>query len=235
MIEDYLNQLKIEPDVFQSWKQFLFCHCSSRVCIANKNFEEGCEWLTQAMHHWLAIYEGQNNAWLIPAMKTVAFNLVDLAIRADGISEVTDPHLSAHKHVGQTCRNLNSEIVCLQSFGARGSLEAAFAVICRSGKKGSGLAVSNALCKLYFKLDEIQMAAVFQTRVDSQLTLSFDEFPRQDRVTWKYYTGLIAMERLKFREAEECLTCALEQSNRDAARNIQKILFLLIPVPPFHS
>lgn len=74
------------------------------------------------------------------------------------------------------------------------------------------------------------MAPVFQTRVDSQLTLSFDEFPREDRVTWKYYTGLIAMERLKFREAEECLSYALEQSDCDATRNIQKILFLLIPV-----
>ena len=75
------------------------------------------------------------------------------------------------------------------------------------------------------------MAVAFQSRVNSQLTLSFDEFPQEDRVTWKYYNGLIAMERLKFREAEESLSYALEQSNF-RTKNVQKILLLLIPVQP---
>lgn len=79
------------------------------------------------------------------------------------------------------------------------------------------------------------MAAVFQIRVESQLASAHDEFPVEDRAVWKYYDGLIALERLKFREAEECLTYALEQSLSGPRRNLQKILFLLIPVHPEYT
>ena len=106
--------------------------------------------------------------------------------------------------------------------------------MCRSAKKTGGLAVSNALCKLYFKLDEIQMAIVFQTRVVSQLLSIFEEFPQGDRAIWKYYNGLIALERLKFKDAEECLSYALEHSNTSMTRSIQKTLFLLISVSFCH-
>jgi len=74
------------------------------------------------------------------------------------------------------------------------------------------------------------MAAVFQTRVDSQLSLPFEEFPASDRATWKYFNGLIALERFKFRSAEECLSYALEFQTIGATNNIRKILILLIPV-----
>lgn len=109
-------------------------------------------------------------------------------------------------------------------------MQNAFAVICRGSKRSSGLAVSNAIYKLYFKLDEVHMAAVFQTRVDSQLSLPFEEFPASDRATWKYFNGLIALERFKFRSAEECLSYALEFQTIRATNNIRKILILLIPV-----
>ena len=98
-VEAYLKRSNLENEAFPSWKQFVFCCYSSKVCILNGDCEEGYEWLAKAAAHWLTICEGQNSAWLIPAMKTMALNLVDLAFLADKQAEVTDSHLSSHKHV----------------------------------------------------------------------------------------------------------------------------------------
>jgi len=117
-----------------------------------------------------------------------------------------------------------------KSYEARSALETAFATICRSIRRLGGLAVSNALCKFYIKLDEIQMVIVFQSRVHSQLTCPFDDFTREDKVMWKYYSGLVALERLKFKEAEECLGYALENMSMKHFRSVQKLICLLIPV-----
>lgn len=228
MVEEYLKTSNVDADVAPAWKHYILSHVHSRICILNGNLEIGFDHLIQAMQQWLIIYEGQTNAWLIPVTGIISFNLVDVAIMADRQSEVSDPHLSTHKHVKAFERM--ALILFLQCFEAREILETAFGLICRSGRKASGLAVSNALCKLYFKLDELQMAVVFQTRVESQLTLAFNEFPRVDRVIWKYYNGLIALDRMKFREAEICLSYALDHTPRTERRNLQKILFLLIPV-----
>eukprot|EP00210_Caulerpa_lentillifera_P000765 g740.t1 len=209
-IHDYLERLKIESELFASWKQFVFCEYHGRIAILNGSFSEGHQWLLQGLNEWLNIFDTGANSWLIPTMKTLTFTLVDLAFLADNENAESDPN----RH----CSNTGS------------ALQSAFALICRGSKRSSGLAVSNALYKLYFKLDEVHMAAVFQTRVDSQLSLPFEEFPVSDRATWKYFNGLIALERFKFRDAEECLSYALEHQNKSATCNIRKIMILLIPL-----
>ena len=99
MAGDYLKHSKMDVEALAAWKQFTGCHYTSKMCILNGALDEAFRTFSQAMHLWLSIYEGPNNSWMIPGMKTIAFNLVDLAVVADRRSEVAEAHLSPHKHV----------------------------------------------------------------------------------------------------------------------------------------
>ena len=97
-------------------------------------------------------------------------------------------------------------------------------------KKLATLGIANVLMRVYFQLSKLQLCLSIIRGVEAPNFLAFERFPASDRVTFKYYTGRIAVVEQRYISAEECLSYSFANCHRDAQNNIRKILQFLIPV-----
>lgn len=97
-------------------------------------------------------------------------------------------------------------------------------------KKWGALLIVNVLFRLYFKLNQMRQCRFFINAVEGKSFPPLSEFPRAQVVTYRYYTGKLAMYEDRFGVANAALSAALEQCHRSYAFNRRRILEALIPV-----
>ena len=104
----------------------------------------------------------------------------------------------------------------------------------RTGAKRLALfAVTNALFKIYFKVNTLQLCGKLINVVEgpgSSVMNDLGAFPVCDVAMYKYYIGRLKMFEDRYSEARECLRFALSHCPRNNVKNRQRILASLVPV-----
>jgi len=94
-------------------------------------------------------------------------------------------------------------------------------------RKAASLQVVNTLFKIYFRLKQHRLCQPLIRAIGND-PASLDRYPASYRVTFRFYTGLLAFYEENFPKAEEDLTHALRHCHRDAIKN--KRLFFIPPL-----
>ncbi|KAI9171852.1 COP9 signalosome complex subunit 12 [Paramyrothecium foliicola] len=91
--------------------------------------------------------------------------------------------------------------------------------------------VINLLFKTYFKLNSASLSrTILKTLAAYRGDMPpLQAFPRSQRVTFKYYEGVLSFLEENYVEAEKHLTEAWQLCHRDAQKNLERILTYLIP------
>jgi hypothetical protein len=209
--------------------------------FAVENNVSSASW-TKAYDAWkelgLALHRGYSNyafaAWTIPCLYVVGKHMRAYAIKADkerangagnavaaSFQEEFDPELEQNQSLRDCEQQLKRLFtLCLSD---RSPLE--------ESRKWGVYALINLLFKTYFKLNS---AAMSRTILKSLSAYKGDmppleAFPRSQRVTFKYYEGVLSFLEEDYAAAEASLTQAWKLCHRDAASNKERILIYLIP------
>ena len=97
-------------------------------------------------------------------------------------------------------------------------------------KKWGALAVVNVLFRMYFKLNQLRQCKFFIAAVEGPGFPPLEQFPVSQVVTYRYYTGRLAMFDDNFGRANSALTYAAAHCHAGYTSNRRRILEALIPV-----
>ncbi|KAF4121728.1 hypothetical protein GMORB2_1567 [Geosmithia morbida] len=88
----------------------------------------------------------------------------------------------------------------------------------------------NLLFKTYFKLNSASLSRTILTSLSQQTSLPhLRAFPKSQRVTFRYYEGVLFFLEEDYVQAEDRLTEAWQLCAHDAKNNLERILTYLIP------
>lgn len=96
-------------------------------------------------------------------------------------------------------------------------------------KKMGTLGVINQLLKIYFKLNNLRLCGNLTRTVNAPNFPSFELFPPQDRVTYKYYAGRLHLYDDRIEEAATDLLYAFKHLPVSAETQKRRVLLYLIP------
>lgn len=101
-----------------------------------------------------------------------------------------------------------------------------------NSRKISIFAITNALFKIYFKLNTLQSCGKLINIVEGPANVmnTLRSFRVSDVVMYKYYIGRLKMFEDKFEESRECLRFALRYCPKQYLQNRKRILASLLPV-----
>jgi nuclear mRNA export protein PCID2/THP1 len=173
----------------------------------------------RSVHSSLLEYFKEEN-WVIPLMKSVSEDLRLLAIQSDVALRNPD---------NENLRE--AEIALKNGFTAVGKDRTPLEQ--PTSKKRAIFAVTNALFKIYFKLNTLHNCTMIINVIEARTSKVLDNlqyFPVCDVVTYKYYIGRLKMFEDDYITARKCLHAALMNTPVDQIRNRQRILASLIPV-----
>lgn len=80
--------------------------------------------------------------------------------------------------------------------------------------------------KIYFRLNALRLCAFLIRTVSNPNFPPFDDFPKSERVTYKYYAGRIAMFDSDFATAQECLDYAFKHCNKKSKNNKRYVILV---------
>ncbi|KAI1875163.1 hypothetical protein JX265_004221 [Neoarthrinium moseri] len=243
---DKSAQLRMSREEGEGWQEIYFTYWKAlgEILAVEGRRKDG------AKSSWTKVYEawkeftsqiirGYTNHdfenWTIPCLYVAGRYMRLYAIRADAersanggaddavtnFQDDFDPETEKHKSLEDCARQLNRIFnTCLSDR----------APLAESRKWGIYYAI-NLLFKTYFKLNSASLSknvlkVLSAGRGDMP---DFDSFPKSQRVTFKYYEGVLAFLEENYVEAEKHLTLAWQMCHRDATRNLELILTYLIP------
>ncbi|KAH6687795.1 COP9 signalosome complex subunit 12 [Plectosphaerella plurivora] len=185
-----------------------------------------------ALHRGYTTHEFQ--AWTVPCLYTAGKYLRAIAIKSDEervnsdtsgddqmvLNDDRDPESNQH--------NLRD---CEQQLKRMFTLCLADRSDITESRKWGVYGVINLLFKTYFKLNSASLARTILKALSSYRgdMPSLDKFPASQRVTFKYYEGVLAFLEENYVEAEKHLDEAWTQCHKDAKSNLERILTYLIP------
>jgi nuclear mRNA export protein PCID2/THP1 len=97
-------------------------------------------------------------------------------------------------------------------------------------KKMAALDIVVTLFRVYFALNTLRLCKNLVAAVGSRQFPPFDAFPAAQRVTYKYFTGRLAIFDEAYAEADADLSYALAHCPRTATANRARAAFFLVPV-----
>mmetsp|Transcript_31772 Transcript_31772/g.53588 ORF Transcript_31772/g.53588 Transcript_31772/m.53588 type:complete len:406 (+) Transcript_31772:36-1253(+) len=156
----------------------------------------------------------EDTAWTIPVLVRVSNDLRIVATMADEKAGDTN-----YKFLRESLNSLTKGFTNVAKD--------------RSGSKRAAIfAVTNALFKIYFKVNTLQLCGKLINVVEgpSGIMNQLQSFPVSDVVMYKYYIGRLKMFEDRYTEARECLRFALNHCPIKCIKNRQRILASLVPV-----
>ncbi|OAL54195.1 hypothetical protein IQ07DRAFT_584775 [Pyrenochaeta sp. DS3sAY3a] len=100
----------------------------------------------------------------------------------------------------------------------------------RASRKWGVYCTANLLFKVYFKLNNISLSKNVIRALEAQADLPpINNYPQAHRVTYRYYTGVLAFLEEDYKKAEENLQLAWDNCLATCQRNKELILTYLIP------
>lgn len=102
----------------------------------------------------------------------------------------------------------------------------------QQSKKLAIFVVTNALFKIYFKLNSLQLCTKLISTVEGPGAVmeNLHLFSLDEVVTYKYYVGRLRMFEDRYDEAREYLSFALRHTPLNLLPNRQRILATLVPI-----
>jgi hypothetical protein len=97
-------------------------------------------------------------------------------------------------------------------------------------KKLAALDIVVTLFRAYFALNTLRLCKNLIAAVGSRQFPPFDAFPASQRVTYKYFTGRLAIFDEAYEEADADLSYAFSHCPRSATSNRARVAFFLVPV-----
>jgi COP9 signalosome complex subunit 12 len=179
----------------------------------------------------IALHRGYTNhefqAWTVPCLYTTGKYLRAFAIKSDEERTNVDASGDDQMELGD---DVDPELAKQQNLrDCEQQLKRMF-TLCLSdrsditeSRKWGVYGVINLLFKTYFKLNSASLArtilkALVSYRGDMP---SLDKFPASQRVTFKYYEGVLAFLEENYVEAEKHLDEAWTQCHKDAKSNLE--------------
>ena len=118
-----------------------------------------------------------------------------------------------------------------------------------ASKKWGSLFVVNVLFKMYFKLNQLRQCKFLINAVEGagfpalepppagapplgglRPGVGYSGFPRAQLVTYRYYTGMLALYDEQYARANACLSYGLQHCHGEYAGNRRRMLAALVPV-----
>jgi 3-methyladenine DNA glycosylase AlkC len=182
-----------------------------------------------------------HDAWLIPAIHTTTNTTRLIAIRADRQAAQYGQNRVDDDESANGDKTLQSAAMVLQK-AFKLCLTDREKDITRSRKRGV-LYIVNQLCSIYFRLNMTHLCENLTKQIEPPSTRPgavprtsllpqsvFEQLPKRDQVTYKYYTGRIALMKDQYQKAERDLDYACAHCHRKSHRNKRLILVLLVPL-----
>ncbi|XP_028751374.1 enhanced ethylene response protein 5 [Neltuma alba] len=199
--EKYYQYGEILVPVFRSLQSYK----QGNLVESYQSFEKSSNAFIQEFRNW-------ESAWALEALYAIVYEIRVLAERAD-------KELASN---GKSPEKLK---------GAGSFLMKVFGVLAGKGQKRVGaLYVTCQLFKIYFKLGTVHLCRSVIRSIETARIFDFEEFPRNDKVTYMYYTGRLEVFNENFLAADHKLSYALKHCNPQSEANIRMILKYLIPV-----
>ncbi|KAF3348588.1 hypothetical protein VD0002_g6072 [Verticillium dahliae] len=188
----------------------------------------------------IALHRGYTNygfeAWTIPCLYTAGKYLRLFAIKADAERSTTgaageeevqlgddfDPETEEHQKLRDCEQQLKRIFTLCLSDRSTDIYDT---------RKWGVYATINLLFKTYFKLNSASLArTILKALATNRADMApLEAYPAPQRVTFKYYEGVLFFLEENYVEAEKHLTEAWSQCHKDALGNKERILTYLIP------
>jgi nuclear mRNA export protein PCID2/THP1 len=158
---------------------------------------------------------------LVPALHAVCKSTHRAALAADREEKSLD------------YKRLQNAVTLLQesfsrTYNDRKEMRPGFEYDEEGSKKAGVLGIVNELFAIYFRLNTLRLCKNLVRPVESRRL--HEQAPMGQMVTYRYFTGRLALFEDQFALAEENLEYAFKNCHRDAAKNKELILHYLIPV-----
>ncbi|EFC41358.1 predicted protein [Naegleria gruberi] len=167
----------------------------------------------------LQVYEHENN-WTCPIIQYLSNALYRMGLKAQVVFEQDEGNEDSSGMVKQS--PLEQSVPTIQQAYAtsvkdRGDLSLS--------KKWGALYLVNILMRIYFKLNNIGLMKKLIDTVETSKTLpELDLFPIGQQVTFKFFSGRVAIFQGKFIKAKEDLEFALDNCHEDYVKNKKMII-----------
>ncbi len=168
----------------------------------------------QALAAFIKEFRAAESAWGVPALAALVRSLRLVAADAD----------ASDAAAGRKPERLND---------AGGQLMKCFPATYLASvreKRLATLLIVNAAFKIYFKLNTLHLCKNMIASVEARNALSLEEYPVAQRVTYRFYTGRLAVFDENYAKADADLSFALAHCHVAASRNAALILRYLVPV-----
>jgi hypothetical protein len=174
--------------------------------------------LHTAFNHVFAASPGST---LVPALQAVCKSTHRAALAADREEKSLEN------------KRLQNAVTLLQesfsrTFNDRKELRPGFAYDEEGSKKAGVLAIVNELFAIYFRLNTLRLCKNLVRPVETRKL--HEQGTMGQMVTYRYFTGRLALFEDQFALAEENLEFAFQNCHKDANKNMELILHYLIPV-----
>lgn len=164
---------------------------------------------------FLREFRACESAWAVPALLSLARGVRLAAAAAD---ERLPPGTPAElKRLNDAGRQLQA---CFRAASAGSD----------RGKRLATLPLACQLFKTYFRLDTLQMCKNLTRTLEAPNALPLDSFPVGQLVTYRFYTGRLAVFDENYAKADADLSFAFARCHVAAVRNKGRVLQYLIPV-----
>lgn len=176
------------------------------------------------LRHFSSLQQGR---WCSPTLVMILSNYRRLSLLADEIEQKASSTLSTRKngkqvqtHLEECARQLNKAFsACISD---RTSEEG-------SSRKWATYEIVGLVFRGYFKLRSLGLCRNILRAIGAADLPDFERFPRAQRVTFKYYVGVLAFLNEDYANAEVDLEYAFRQCHKDAHHNQEMILRYLVP------
>lgn len=206
-----LCQQKLPPP----FDELLATHCQCLASLSEDKCDDAYTALVQTLVTFIREFRQTEQDWLVPPMQSLAFNCRVVAERADR-------ELGKAGKKAERLNDAGSQLMKCFSAAQQGMGNKAKRLAC--------LAVVNQSFKIYFRLNTLRLCKNLIRAVEAPNFVPLEHFPIAQQVTYKFFTGRLAVFDEDYAKAASDLSFAFARCHRRAKKNKQLILQYLIPV-----
>lgn len=180
--------------------------------LQQKNYNRSFESFNSFYTKFHIFFQGSETQWAIPVFKKIIF-------RFRQITEFTNNQDNL-----SNCARL-----MINTYGSLNDKESDFF----NSKKQLLLTLINNLFKLSFKLNNLELSSNIVKQFEMQKEKIFAYYPIGQRVTYNYYSGVIALFGSQYEESQKLLNFSFLHCNKKYTKNKRLILEYLLCVNLF--
>lgn len=196
------------------YDEVLALHCQCLAARAQAKHDDAYAAATGALAAMTREFRASESAWVVDPLLALARGLRSAAGEADAAAAAAGKAASKLSDAGSQLMKVFS---------------AAFLSPSRD-KKLATLGVVNQAFAVYFKLNTLRLCKNMIASVESANALPLDSYAVGQRVTYRFYTGRLAVFDEQYAKAAADLSLSLAECPRRAAANRARILQYLLPV-----